>query len=114
SYLARIRAIDSPLCTTCGIPETVAHFLFTCKRYSAPRHTLRQAIQGPLTFRSTLGSQDARAAVLEYVKATGRFLEPGTCVSQGPAPSHPTISFPLSPSSASSGPPSSLPQPPNP
>ncbi|OSC98383.1 hypothetical protein PYCCODRAFT_1335524, partial [Trametes coccinea BRFM310] len=37
AYLARIRAIDSPLCLTCNTPETVSHYLFTCKRYSEQR-----------------------------------------------------------------------------
>ncbi|CDO74892.1 hypothetical protein BN946_scf184461.g4 [Trametes cinnabarina] len=65
AYLACIRAVDSPLCSHCGIPETVSHFMFTCRRYTLQRHRLRQAVNGPLSLRSTLGSTDARQAVLE-------------------------------------------------
>ncbi|KAI0661447.1 hypothetical protein C8Q70DRAFT_898000, partial [Cubamyces menziesii] len=72
AYLARIRAVDSPLCSHCGIPETVSHYLFTCRRYAPQRHRLRQAINGPLSLRSVLSSTDARTAVLDYVAATGR------------------------------------------
>ena len=73
AFLAKIRAIDSGLCLACNVPETVAHFMLTCRRFVAPRHDLRQAIGGPLSLRSTLGDPEARAAVLAYVEATGRF-----------------------------------------
>ncbi|KAH9855564.1 hypothetical protein C2E23DRAFT_697440, partial [Lenzites betulinus] len=73
AYLARIRAVDSPLCAKCLLPETPAHYLFTCRRYTAARHALRQAVNGPLSLRNTLGNVKARAAVLEYIRATGRF-----------------------------------------
>ncbi|KAI0717736.1 hypothetical protein C8T65DRAFT_527287, partial [Cerioporus squamosus] len=72
-YLARIHAVDSPLCSVCHVPETVTHYLFTCRRFVTARHALRQAIKGPLNLRNTLGDVKARAAVLEYVDATGRF-----------------------------------------
>ncbi|KAL7280271.1 hypothetical protein ACG7TL_005184 [Trametes sanguinea] len=88
AYLARIKAIDSPLCAACGVPETVAHFLFSCKRFKEPRHQLRQAVKGPLTLRNTIGSADARTAVLSYVEATGRFTRsPAVDASQGTSPS---------------------------
>ncbi|KAI0669689.1 hypothetical protein C8Q78DRAFT_1172363, partial [Trametes maxima] len=73
AYLARIGAADSPLCSRCLVPETPAHYLFTCQRFTNARHTLRQAVEEPLTLKSTLGNVKARAAVLEYLHATGRF-----------------------------------------
>ncbi|KAI0669296.1 hypothetical protein C8Q78DRAFT_977791, partial [Trametes maxima] len=73
SYLARIGAVDSPLCPRCLIPETPAHFLLTCQRYTAERHALRQELGEPLSLRTTIGNVKARAAVLEYVRKTGRF-----------------------------------------
>lgn len=73
AFLARINAVDSPLCQTCLVPETPSHFLFTCRRYTAPRDTMRRAVGGPLSLRSTVGDVKARAAVLTYVEATGRF-----------------------------------------
>ena len=74
TYLARIGKVLSPTCPTCGeAAETVAHYLLTCRRYLAPRHTLRLAVSGPLSLRSTLGNPKARTAVLDFVEATGRF-----------------------------------------
>ena len=72
-FLARIGAVDSPLCAVCRVPESVSHYLLTCRRYLAPRHTLRSAVSGPLSLRSTLGNPKARTAVLDFVAATGRF-----------------------------------------
>ena len=72
-FLARIGAVDSPLCAVCRVPESVSHYLLTCRRYLAPRHTLRLAVSGPLSLRSTLGNPKARTAVLDFVEATGRF-----------------------------------------
>ncbi|KAM5538790.1 hypothetical protein V8D89_007512 [Ganoderma adspersum] len=73
AFLAQIRAIDSPLCLTCAVPETVPHFLFTCRRFTTTRHAFRTAVEGPLTLRNTIGNAKARAAVLDFVDATGRF-----------------------------------------
>ncbi|KAM5544129.1 hypothetical protein V8D89_002178 [Ganoderma adspersum] len=73
AFLARIHAIDSPLCLTCSIPETVSHFLFTCRRFVTARHDFRKAVKGPLTLRNTIGNAKARTAVLDFVEATGRF-----------------------------------------
>lgn len=73
AYLARIQAVDSPLCSMCRVPETPAHFMFTCRRFTEARHALRREIGGPLTFESTLGDPDARKQVLAYIASTGRF-----------------------------------------
>ena len=72
-FLARIGAVDSPLCAVCRVPESVSHYLLTCRRFTAARHALRQAVSGPLSLRSTLGDYKARTAVLKFVEATGRF-----------------------------------------
>ena len=73
AFLAQIRAIDSPLCLTCATPETVSHFLFTCRQFTTARHAFRTAVEGPLTLRNTVGNAKSRAAVLDFVDATGRF-----------------------------------------
>ncbi|KAM5541945.1 hypothetical protein V8D89_004255 [Ganoderma adspersum] len=65
SYLARIGAIDSPLCLTCHTPETPEHFLLTCHHFVRERHELRMAVEGPLSLRNTLGDVKARTHVLE-------------------------------------------------
>ncbi|KAH9846444.1 hypothetical protein C2E23DRAFT_684123, partial [Lenzites betulinus] len=71
AYLACIRAVDSALCPTCLIPETPAHYLFTCQRYTGARDKLLRVVGGPLSLRTTLGNEKACAAVLEYVRETG-------------------------------------------
>ncbi|KAI0373577.1 hypothetical protein BV20DRAFT_937785, partial [Pilatotrama ljubarskyi] len=80
AYLARVKAIDSPLCPACLIPETPSHFLFTCRRFTAARHSLREAVKGPLSLRNTIGNVKARSAVLEFVEASGRFAGYGQSV----------------------------------
>ncbi|KAF8573797.1 hypothetical protein K439DRAFT_1281873, partial [Ramaria rubella] len=32
-FLKKIKAADSTLCSTCHLPETVAHYLLHCRRY---------------------------------------------------------------------------------
>ena len=73
AYLAQIRAVDSPLCLTCAIPETISHFLFPCCRSTAARHSFRMAVESALTLRNTNGDVKALTAVLDFVNATGRF-----------------------------------------
>ncbi|RPD52696.1 hypothetical protein L226DRAFT_439165, partial [Lentinus tigrinus ALCF2SS1-7] len=68
-FLARI----SPLYFVCRVPETVPHYLLTCRCFIAARHVLRQAVNGLLSLGSTLGDPKSCAAVLNYVEVTGRF-----------------------------------------
>ncbi|KAI0683155.1 hypothetical protein C8T65DRAFT_529369, partial [Cerioporus squamosus] len=73
AFLAKIRVLDSGLCLTCRTPETVAHYMLSCRRFVAARHELRIAINGPMSLRTTIGDPEARAAVLAFVESTGRF-----------------------------------------
>ncbi|KAI5898855.1 uncharacterized protein SCHCODRAFT_02487465, partial [Schizophyllum commune H4-8] len=73
AYLARVRAVDSALCTTCGTEETVDHYLFECRRYKDARHRLRVAVGGRRLDRAcVLGEVKNRAALLAFVQETGR------------------------------------------
>ncbi|KAF9025480.1 hypothetical protein BDZ89DRAFT_953780, partial [Hymenopellis radicata] len=45
AHLYRIRTTDSPLCRHCGVPETVTHFIMSCRRYAAERSALRTSIK---------------------------------------------------------------------
>ncbi|KAF8575418.1 hypothetical protein K439DRAFT_1292883, partial [Ramaria rubella] len=36
-FLKKIKAVDSALCSTCHLPETVAHYLLYCCRYRPHR-----------------------------------------------------------------------------
>ncbi|KAI5827781.1 hypothetical protein K523DRAFT_245996, partial [Schizophyllum commune Tattone D] len=74
AFLARIKAITSPMCPLCGVPETVDHYLLSCRRFVQQRHDLRRAVRGKyLTRKSLLGNVQHRAALLAFVHATGRF-----------------------------------------
>ncbi|KAI0742800.1 hypothetical protein C8Q80DRAFT_1075776, partial [Daedaleopsis nitida] len=73
AYLARIRAVDLPLCSACQVPETPAHFLFTCLRFTEARHALHCAVGTPLTFESTLNNPDSQKNILTYISNTGQF-----------------------------------------
>ncbi|KAJ3484580.1 hypothetical protein NLI96_g5547 [Meripilus lineatus] len=73
-YLARFRIVDSPNCSTCNVPETVDHYLFSCRNYLEERHTLRAALgRIPLTKRVLLGSGGRREDLLKYVNSSRRF-----------------------------------------
>jgi ribonuclease HI len=73
SYLHRIQAVDSPMCLSCGVRETVDHFLFACHRYVNQRIALRRAIKGRLSKPNVLGKKNSVKALLRYVHETGRF-----------------------------------------
>jgi len=45
SHLHIIGLHPDGLCDTCGIPETVEHFLMQCSNYVEARHTLQRSIQ---------------------------------------------------------------------
>ncbi|KAJ6579106.1 hypothetical protein DFH09DRAFT_839226, partial [Mycena vulgaris] len=77
AYLARFGAVDSGLCSACREPETVNHFLLSCRRFMQQRDVLRRALldddRQPLTKKSLLGKPKNRAALLAYVASTNRF-----------------------------------------
>ncbi|KAK7043510.1 hypothetical protein R3P38DRAFT_2510195, partial [Favolaschia claudopus] len=77
AYLARFGAVDSPLCHTCGEPETVRHYLLTCRRFSTERDDLRRALhssgrQKP-DIKTLLGRPKNKKHLLKFVSATERF-----------------------------------------
>ncbi|KAJ6497189.1 hypothetical protein C8R47DRAFT_972758, partial [Mycena vitilis] len=72
-YLHRIKAVDSPLCVRRRVPETVDHFLLTCRRYLPARHNLRREIKKPLSLRTFLGDPANTTHLMNYVTASGRF-----------------------------------------
>lgn len=76
-YLARIKAVDSPLCTHCQTTETVEHFLLGCRRFTNERHDLRKNVgrqhRGPLDRRTLLATPKHLPALFRYIEDTGRF-----------------------------------------
>ncbi|KAJ3489883.1 hypothetical protein NLI96_g1810 [Meripilus lineatus] len=73
-YLSRFRIVDDPKCPACNVPETVDHYLFSCRRYLEERHTLRKSLgRNPLTRRTLLRAGGKRKELLEYVNSSRRF-----------------------------------------
>ena len=76
-HLARIKAVDSPLCVLCQTQETVEHYLLGCRRFIIPRHHLRVAIGrqtgGAITRHTLLATPKNMPALFDYIDATERF-----------------------------------------
>ena len=45
AHMHRIGQNDSPLCSQCGIPETVSHYLLYCRSFSQSRNKLTSSLQ---------------------------------------------------------------------
>lgn len=77
AYLYRIKVVDSPTCTHCREPESVAHFFLRCRRYTIQRHHLRLALadlDATLNLKTLFPCLEPYArALLAYVHATERF-----------------------------------------
>lgn len=73
SFLHRIGAADSDLCSHCRAPETTDHFILHCNRYVEQRRTLRNKLKGPLnSLRAVLARKRGILAVVQYVRDTKR------------------------------------------
>jgi hypothetical protein len=58
AYLACMKIIDSPYCSSCHVPETVKHFLLQCQRFNLQQHLLRLSLgKAPFTCCSLLGGR---------------------------------------------------------
>jgi len=87
SYLRRIHVLDSPNCQVCNEPESVDHFLLRCRRFIVPPQDMRSKLRGQvLSLRSLLGCRQNFPALMNYIKATGRFAVSGL---SSPPPSQP-------------------------
>ncbi|KAK6971422.1 hypothetical protein R3P38DRAFT_2587186, partial [Favolaschia claudopus] len=74
SPLYRIKVVDSPLCTKCGVPESADHYMFLCRRYVVERRDLRSSLKPRTPFTlSTLLSHPNISSTLTYFKNTKRF-----------------------------------------
>ena len=78
-YLHRFNMAESQLCNTCGVPETVPHFLMACTKHSIPRTrlmaTLRKINIFQADFKILLGSGNfSKEHKIFIAKAVGSFL----------------------------------------
>jgi len=73
SFLHRIGAADSPLCSHCRAPETVEHYLLHCSRFSTQRSALRARLKRPLnSIHALLANKRGILATVKYVQETNR------------------------------------------
>ena len=75
----RFGQTDSPLCSTCQVPETSKHYLLECRRYAASRRKLTTSLHKEgikeITVKTLLGGGDYDRAQLNTVSLNlGRFL----------------------------------------
>lgn len=76
-HLHRLRATDSPMCEHCQtVPETVAHYLLRCPRYSSERYLYLESLGLDfLVLDFLFSSSEALLPVFDFVRATGRFSD---------------------------------------
>lgn len=73
-FLARIKAVDSPLCQRCQEPESIPHFLFRCRRYTLERLTLRTTVNHTrFDMAAVLGNPKAFPHLYQFLIDTDRF-----------------------------------------
>ena len=78
-YLHRFGMADSPACLTCGVDDTIEHFLLSCARYRRERLALVAALRplgvSDMTVRILLGGGSYPARVQsKIIRATADFL----------------------------------------
>ena len=86
-FLHKISKVDSPVCPSCRLAdETVHHYLLDCPGYVHERHSLARAMgHNSKSMRHLLGNWRAYKALLQYIRATGRFKD-----TYGDLPARPT------------------------
>ena len=70
SHLNRFNLHTTPLCTVCNVPETIAHFLLHCSRYTIQRQCLiakLHALDVPFTLSGVLFAADHTVMVRQLV-----------------------------------------------
>jgi hypothetical protein len=73
AFRYRIGQVDSPNCTHCNVPETVTHYLLTCRRFIDQRHTLKNTLKRKLSLINLIGHKPPTTQLLEFINATSRF-----------------------------------------
>ena len=86
-YLYKIGLKNSPLCTGCGVEETVAHYIMQCTRFVVQRnelwHSCKKIGVTDVNLKTLLGGEEKYAhlnfriigLLLKYVSSTGKLNE---------------------------------------
>ncbi|SJL09301.1 uncharacterized protein ARMOST_12678 [Armillaria ostoyae] len=74
NYLHKSKATRSRMCEYCNVPETVSHFLLTCRRYSNERQALRRRTKITNLQLCHLISANSKHihATISFINKTGR------------------------------------------
>ena len=73
-FLRKIRACDSTLCAHCVSPESVAHFLLHCCRYTSQRRQMCYKVSVAATsVPRLLSDAEVIPHTLRYIAETARF-----------------------------------------
>ena len=82
AYLAKIKAVESADCSTCGVPETVQHFLLQCKIWTSQRQELVETVKDRVNDLSYLlgGYSSVRDQKGNYVDGDVRKWKPNAKV----------------------------------
>lgn len=70
NHLFRFRLVDSPLCTTCNVPETIPHYLLDCPFYGPVRSVLQNRLRSmnvPFTLSNVLGCGDQSSRDRQWI-----------------------------------------------
>ncbi|PBK71326.1 hypothetical protein ARMSODRAFT_853575, partial [Armillaria solidipes] len=74
SYLHRIKKTTSRNCDYCSVPETVSHFLLSCRRYTDERQSLRRRTKiANLQLRHLISTKSKHIhATISFINSTRR------------------------------------------
>ncbi|KAF8572882.1 hypothetical protein K439DRAFT_1312562, partial [Ramaria rubella] len=73
-FLKKTKAVNSPLCLKCNQPETVAHYLLHCCRYSTQcRKLCHNTGKGSYRLCHLLGDPKIIDHTLKYIEDTNQF-----------------------------------------
>ncbi|KIJ52480.1 hypothetical protein M422DRAFT_87158, partial [Sphaerobolus stellatus SS14] len=76
AFLKKTKAVTTPMCHTCKLPETVPHYLLHCRRYITQRRVLkREAGKAANSIANLLSNPKVIKSTLRYIAATKRFKD---------------------------------------
>ena len=79
-HLNKFDMADSPLCDTCREPETITHYLLSCRRYDNQRIRLNQALNRQRIFNPDIctllgGGEYSPEVKVQIIKSVGNYIQ---------------------------------------
>ncbi|KAF8581900.1 hypothetical protein K439DRAFT_1300401, partial [Ramaria rubella] len=73
-FLKKMKAVESVLCAECRQPETTAHYLLHCRRFTTQRRQLRHDVgKASHSLQRLLSDPKIINHTLQYIQDTNRF-----------------------------------------